>query len=223
MPSSTTPRKAAAPNSAKRAAAKKAAPRKRAAASPAPAPTLGKAYDPTDPLSQDLVVPSGATCRARRAALEDMMAMGVLPQLDRLTALVDQKHIKRVNKGSAAITPEDEQLDVASLTKDPKSLMAVVTMADRIIEYSVLEPKLVRPVKRDDQGQPVTDAQGNDVPLPDEDRVPGTVYTDTVQMDDKMFLFNWTIGGSSDLDRFRAERDAAVGNSRDVQGTGEDA
>ena len=43
-------------------------------------------------------------------------------------------------------------------------------------------------------------------------RVAGVVYADQVEMEDKLFLFQFVVGGTRDLERFRKESDDALGS-----------
>ena len=45
----------------------------------------------------------------------------------------------------------------------------------------------------------------------------GVVYCDMVDLDDKLFLFNYVVGGTRDLERFRQESADALGGLRELQ------
>jgi hypothetical protein len=78
----------------------------------------------------------------------------------------------------------------------PEMLEDLITMVDNIVMEAVVEPVLQRP--------PATAAERSD----------DIIYTDDVDLDDRMFIFNWVVGGSSDLEKFRKEQAAAVDNLR---------
>lgn len=139
----------------------------------------------------ELTVPSGQDCLVRRPGVEALIELGLLDKVDGLTGLVDQKHIKRV-KG-------EKTVDVESLAKDKGSLLAVIKTVNEIVVHVVVEPEL-HPI-------PVAGEDGT-VPARDLD----LVYVDDVDLNDKMFIFQYAIGGSSDLEPFREQSKQNVGS-----------
>lgn len=134
---------------------------------------------------EDLRTPSGQLCQVRRPGVEGLVKAGVLHDLDSLTAIVDG-HVKTA-KGSKV--PE---INVASLMHDQKSLDNVLHVADRVLCYTVVQPKI--------QMTP------NDVTS----RVSGVIYADMVDLEDKMFILNYAVGGTRDFERFRREQNDAL-------------
>ncbi len=58
------------------------------------------------------------------------------------------------------------------------------------------------------------------VPPPEEARDPDGLYVDDVDLEDKVFLFNWAVGGTADVEAFRKEQAdnlAVVHSSEDVE------
>lgn len=141
----------------------------------------------------DLTCPSGQLCQVRRPGAEGLMRLGLLDQTKGLTALVDQKHLKRV-KGQSEINTTALARD---LVKDPAEALKIMGTIDKIVKYVVVQPELQLPFK--------TSPDGQDVPLLDNERVQGTIYTDMIEMEDRLFIFHYAVGGSSDLERFRSE------------------
>jgi hypothetical protein len=43
-------------------------------------------------------------------------------------------------------------------------------------------------------------------------RMAGVIYDDMIDIDDKMFIMNFAMGGVRDLSRFREQYDTALGN-----------
>lgn len=149
--------------------------------------------------TSDLTVPSGQLCLVRRPGVQGLITAGVLHKIDSLTALVNQKHLK---KGSTAENPD---IDMASLLKDSKGLEDLMHTVDRVVVHCVVKPELrMTP---------------NDVTR----REPGVIYADMVDLMDKMFIFQYVVGGSSDIDSFRGGLDASVGALADVEGVGDSA
>lgn len=148
-----------------------------------------------------LTCPSGQTCHATRLGLPGMVKAGVLGEADSLTSFVDKKHIRRVRGGNGA--PDAEEINMASIMKDPDALGKILMMVDRTLPLVVTNP-VVRKHFTDEE-------DGTTLRVPDDSREvaePGQVpivYTDQIGLEDKMYLFNWTVGGTGDADRFSDE------------------
>jgi hypothetical protein len=145
----------------------------------------------------DLELPSGQLILARKPGLQQLMVEGVLHKMDNLTALVDSKHVR---KGRG--TP---QVNVQSLLGDEKALADILHTVDRVLCAVVIKP----PVQM--------------TPNDPTRRVNGVIYADTVGIEDKMFLFNWALGGSRDIERFRRESEEVVGSLATGEPVGDQA
>jgi hypothetical protein len=146
-----------------------------------------------------ITTPSGQTCHAKRIGLQGMVEAGVLGDSDSLTAMVDSKHIRRVRGGKG---PDREELDLASIMKDPDQLGKIIMMVDRALPLIVQSPEVKLHF--------TDESDGSTLRVPDDKREEEDVYTDQIGLEDKMFLFNWSVGGSADVTRFREESDNAV-------------
>lgn len=140
---------------------------------------------------EDLEVPSGQLCLVKRPGVQGLIQAGVLHKIDSLTALVQSKHINRVQPGAGGASVEG--INVASLMEDPKALDDIMHTVDRVVCHVVVQPPVYM--------------TPNDVT----NRKPGVIYADMVDLIDKMFIFNYVVGGSSDLETFRSGLDVAVG------------
>lgn len=148
----------------------------------------------------DVKLPSGHTAKVRRPGTQGLIAIGVLDNLDTLVGLAQ-------NTGTeGGKMPTKEDLETA---------LAVV---DKVVEYCVIEPATVRPVRRDANGKPALDAEGAETPLTDDERAEDVVYTDEIPLDNRMFILNFCIGGSADLEAFREESAKALGDMEAVSG-----
>jgi hypothetical protein len=145
-----------------------------------------------------VTLPSGQTADVKRLGMEGLVSAGLLNETDTLTSMIDQKHIRRVRGGKKADTDE---INVGSLIKDPKALGKIMLLVDRATPHIVEKP----PVKLHLEDLP----DGSTRLIPDDER-DESVYTDQIGFEDKMFLFNYAIGGSADVDRFLDESSAAV-------------
>jgi hypothetical protein len=159
---------------------------------------------------EDLECPSGTWCQVRKPNPRQLMALGFINKFDQLSGLVESKHIRRV-KGKPEVNTE-------SMSQDPKAIMDILDLADRVTEYVVVQPTVIRPVVILDQkdGQPI------ERPMRAEEREDGVIYTDMLDDLDKMYIFQYSVGGKEDLATFRkqlGEPVNLVGNGASVPRT----
>lgn len=164
------------------------------------APSEGK-YAPTAWGSQiggaeDLTTPSGQTCLVKRPGVQGLMEAGVIRDMDSLSALVDEKHIKRVNGRPTG------EVNVQSLTGDTEGLKNIMHVVDRVVCEVVVQP-------------PVSMAPNDPT-----SRKQGVVYTDMIDIMDKMFIFQFAVGGTRGLETFREQFESVVGNVGPLETTG---
>lgn len=189
-------------------------PRKRAEAAVAPAqplvPTSASEWvSHTTGDDEDIQLPSGNVARVRRVGPEAFLTQGVMP--DSISPIVEKAI--RSKKG---LKPAQQ----AEMAKDPKQLGAMMEMLDRTMCYAVLAPKVAMPPACIVCGQ--LDTTGTEVHHDTEladyhefqpgERHPGVLYADRVDLDDKMFILNFVVGGTRDLERFRGQQREAVGS-----------
>lgn len=161
----------------------------------------------------DLELPSGETCLVRRPGPQTLIAAGVLDSFDSLTALVGAK-LNEID-GKTEVSASALQ----TLAGQQANINAALGMVDKVVEFVVLEPKVLRPIRRDDvTGQPFLDSQGKEVPLSDQERDEKRLYTDDVDLADRMFILQFSVGGSADLERFRDETASLVGSVEALEG-----
>lgn len=147
----------------------------------------------------DLTVPSGQLCQVRQPGVENLIAAGVLENADTLIGLVNQKVEKA--QGKRPTTKKAQADATAVFQQDPKQMVSLFAMIDKIVEHMVIQPNVVRPVVR----TPVEgkDGEFNERPMMPEERDDATVYTDSIDLGDRMFLFQYAIGGGDDVESFR--------------------
>lgn len=153
--------------------------------------------------SFDLELPSGAVCLAIRPGAQGLIKAGLLDSLDQLTGLVQGELIDIHD-------PKRLQQAVKGMTIDSKRLAEGLDMVDRCIAHVVQEPKVwLDEPEFDKTGKPAVDGSGHPVYKP---RQPGKIYADMVDLEDKMFIFNWAMGGTADLKSFRDQLSTAMGD-----------
>jgi hypothetical protein len=119
---------------------------------------------------------------------------GVLRNLDTLSAIVDQKHLRKTAKGAPP------RVNVKSLMKDPDTLADIMLAVDKVVSFCVVKPEVH--LTPDDQTR----------------RKPGLVYADMVGVEDKMFIFNYVVGGTRDLETFRSGLEESMGGVETGEG-----
>lgn len=196
------------PSSRKTAATRSGDPRKRAAskraaakvqpppsqATPDPMVDGDDKYTPTAwgsqlGLAEDLMTPSKQLCLVRRPGIQGLVDAGVLHDVDFLTQFVNNKHIRRVSG-----KPE---IDANAVLKNPDALKKATHLIDRVVCHCVLKPHVEM------------------TPNDPTQRVDGHIYADMIDDTDKMFIFNYAVGGTRDAERFLRETRTVMGTLDD--------
>lgn len=134
----------------------------------------------------DLLLPSGDTILARRVGPTELVKSGMLSKVDVLSGIVQSSHIDRV-AGKPVKTDEDINGELRALLADPDKLVEAMGLIDHIVVMTVVQPKVLP-----------NPAEGEEVDL-------SAIYVHSIPDDDKMFIFQWTLGGTTDLATFREE------------------
>lgn len=154
----------------------------------------------------ELELPSGSIVLLKRVDLPTLLASGAFP--DELMSIVSDKIETATGK---ADTPKEVDPSVVhDMIGDPAKLAKLFDAVDKVLPIVVAQPPVLnhkRPVL-DESGVPVSLA-ATEV-IPEEQRVDGFVYTDTVELEDKMFIFQFTVGGTKEVAEFRSELSATV-------------
>lgn len=147
----------------------------------------------------EVVCPSGQTCLAQRPGLEMMLRSGLLKDYNALAGAVGIKIDAKKNPQKAAKNIKGS-LTMEKLFEKPEMIDNMMRMMDKVVCEVVVEPEV---------------AMAPNDPTSRKDDV---IYTDMIDLEDRMFLFNWAMGGSSDLDRFRTGLHANVASLANEQG-----
>lgn len=147
----------------------------------------------------DLELPSGNVALVKRPGMDKFLSAGIMP--DSLTPIV----VEAVQSGKG-LPPEKTQ----ELMKD-SNINELFVALDRCLVYCVVEPDVMwhrrETGEKDADGKPILED------IPEDERDTDTyVYTDEVDVEDKMFIFNFAVGGSRDLESFRKELSDGVGS-----------
>jgi len=145
-------------------------------------PTTASAWKAKSVEGTPLVVPSGNTCLVRAPGLQVFIKQGMIP--NSLLPIVNDA----IKKGSV---PTNDDFNIQD---DPEMLNEMMELMDAVTVYCVVEPA-VEAMPVDDEGEPIPFSQ----------RDPDTLYVDEVDFTDKIFIFQYAVGGSADLAKFRKE------------------
>lgn len=162
----------------------------------------------------ELRVPSGQLCLVRTVGIPGLIEAGILDRIDSLTSMVAEEFVKRDNDGNPI-------LDIPGLTDSSGAIMSIMEVMDKTLCLAVVEPKVYEvpmvelhedpddpdsPVVREDPDDPDSPAK-----MVEGEREDGKVYTDTVDDEDKAFIFQVVVGGTQDLEQFRGRVTELVG------------
>lgn len=148
---------------------------------------------------QLLELPSGKVVRLTMPGMAAFLKADIIP--NELMPIV----MRAVNEHKPM---EDDE--IVKLQQDPAMLMKLALAFDAVFVHCVTEPKFeLAPDEADvlayNEIHPNEPVRG-----PAELRVRGTLYADRVHMDDKSYVFNVAVGGTRDLEQFRAESAAQL-------------
>lgn len=149
-------------------------------------PTSAKAWKKKTAKNIELEVPSGEVALVRRMPITELLTEGVFP--DSMRAIVQEA----ISSGEKK-TPE-ESVNMDAILNDPNKLTEMFEAFDRILVRVCVEPKVSMP------------------PENEEDRDDEVLYADEVDLEDKMFIFQFVVGGTKDLAEFRSQQGTALGS-----------
>lgn len=163
-------------------------------------PTEAKAWKKINQ-TFDLELPSGNVCSVKRPGLEAFFRAGLIPN--------SLMSVMRKALSGQGIDDSTMQAEMGTVLEDPQKLQDMFDLADSIMIYCVEQP-IVRSGQYTEADQVdgiiLKDHKvGDDIPVAV--RRDDMVYDDDVEMEDKMFIFSWAVGGTSDVEQFRTEQD----------------
>lgn len=164
----------------------------------------------------DLELPSGNVARIKQMSPQAFMSSGVIP--DPLTQV-----IRKAINSKKGMKPSD----LKEVSDDPKKMASALEMFDRVLSHVAVLPEVEMPPPCTECGEYFTvDERHSDRKRDDfhkyteGERDPEVLYADQVDMEDKMFIFNWCMGGTGDLTSFREQLESgveSVSNGEDIQ------
>lgn len=158
-----------------------------------------------------------------------MVDEGLLDDFDTLTGLVGMK-IQNIEGKDASAREAAETEQLKQFAANVGAVQDGVKLMDRMIVAVVVEPNVRRPlaIDCDADGTPKLDARGRvvylkndrgeEIPILDSERDDDIVYTDEIPFDNKVFIMNYAVGGTRDLESFRNGLDSVVERMADGEG-----
>lgn len=143
--------------------------------------------------AEELTLPSGEVCLVKRPGLPQLLADNVLPDVLMPIAM------KAISSGQSGDTMSKEQSQamIGEMVEKEDGIASLFDATDRITAHCVVQPRCLYHRREVSPGKWET--------IPDEDREEDCIYTDWVEEQDKMFIFNFVVGGTRDLMRFREQ------------------
>lgn len=133
-----------------------------------------------------ITVPSGKKITVRIVGMSAFLKKGLIPN-----ALIPV-----IQAAMQAGKLDTDEVDLGSMFEDPEKLQSLVELCDNVTVDVAISPK-VHPIPNDAKGKPL--------PLESDERDPGKLYVDEMDFNDKMYIFNFAVGGTADLELFRQE------------------
>lgn len=172
-------------------------------------------------IGDNLELPSGVVVQVKRLGPQAILTEGFVP--DSLAPIINE-----AIRNGRGLPPEKQ----AEMESDPKKIVEMLTMMDRVLVKAVSDPVVSHLPACESKktgekcGADALDdihqdskTEGWHVYIEGE-RDEDVVYVDDVDFQDKTFIFQYVMGGSKDLERFREEqaRDvAAVSNGKNLE------
>ena len=146
----------------------------------------------------ELELPSGAAIIAKGLTnIRAFLKSGVIP--NNLLAIIQESIDKGVEPDIDKMLQPNDDGEVSA-----ESLDEMLQMIDNITVATWVLPPTALP------------------PENDEDRSEDVLYTDEIMDEDKLFVMQWAIGGTDDLERFRSESNLGMDRlraSQDLEGS----
>lgn len=155
----------------------------------------------------DVELPSGNVAKIKQIPMPTLLADGLFP--DSLQGYI-KKAIGEEVKADGPKTPQDKKpkkktqdeivsnADMQEMISNPETVGDLFAVFDKVTLLAVVEPKVL-PVPEDEA-----------------DRDDELLYVDEVDMEDKAFIFKFCVGGSKELESFRAESESVMGSLADL-------
>lgn len=158
-------------------------------------------------------LPSGIDVKIKRPGMEAFLSAGLLP--DTMAAEIKRQMELAKGKPPSQVDKVMDKEQIAALLESSE-IVEIMEAMNRVMAHCIVEPKVAWHMREvvDEDGQIIWEDDKHTRPLteyiPEDERDEDVVYTDEIDQEDKNFVFQFAVGGSSDLTRFRQESEAVV-------------
>jgi hypothetical protein len=159
---------------------------------------------------EELELPSGNVALVRRPGPAALLKKGVLP--DAMASMISD--MIATGKG---MSKEQSK----AMANDPEMLTGMMEAMDKVLCAVVLSPHVLYHIGQKNAAgawEAVFENHPANVEIPYDERDPEALYADDVDFEDKSFIFNYAVGGTRDVARFREESDLSLATLSDVEG-----
>lgn len=165
--------------------------------SPTPQVSTASSWKQSSGAGAPLSVPSGNVCLVRPVDMQTLIRRNMIP--NDLMGIITGA----MNKNKPP-TQKDLETDL-----DEDRLLSVLQAMDDVVRFVVIEPKI----------HSVPTKIVDDEEVPDDDaRDANLLYIDEVDYEDKTFIFQYAVGGTRDLEKFRTGLAGFMGNVAEEPG-----
>lgn len=156
-------------------------------------PTSASTWKKKASLGTLVTVPSGNVCRVRTPGMNAFLTGGLIP--NGLMSIVKES----MDEGKA---PDAEA--IKTLADDPARLQQILELTDLVTISCCVEPVIVAAPTE------VIDGKEQPLAMTDSRRDPEVLYVDDVDLNDKLFIFQFATGGTATLEQFRQEQNSGM-------------
>lgn len=173
----------------------------------------------------DLTCPSGQVCQARKVAMEDIVELDILDDVDFLGGIVSDhadnasgkkkpqdRQPKKLTKAQEAAK---EQQELRDMMADKSRFRKMVHVMDKLVSHVVVQPEITSCWQNI--------GEDNFKKIPEDEREEGVIYSDSVSLADKMYIFDYCFEGVSKTKSFREESGKTLESVEDESGSGHEA
>lgn len=160
-----------------------------------------------------LLLPSGNVCLVTNPGITSFVMQGLIPNSLMPTVM------QAIEKGQGVSSSK-----LRETIEKPEMLNDMMAMMDNVVVCCVIRPTILPmptfDAKDFQEGKCSEEQLGQTAPSKKERQ---KLYVDEVDLLDRQFIFQWVVGGTRDLDKFREQSSALVAELQAGEGMGEAA
>lgn len=147
------------------------------------------------PVTKDLKLPSGQTCKIEMLDMERILELGLVDALDTFSSGLLPGVAKKGSKAKTKKQSDEESMaDILGLLGDPEKFGKLKETMNKVAVECVVQPKVWAD------------------PESDQEPVEGRLYVSRIPFADRMEIFSGAMDGMAELGQFREGQEAGVGD-----------